>query len=300
MNNPHNVPDKLKNMDWYAIACKVRAKYEKLKKNSHNLENSLLGYQKEIEDKERVIYEQNQELEVFQENVNTLYRQIEEDKINIKEQKLLIEKLAQELKDSQIQRGALERECSLLQENYNQLQYQIKEKEKENKELNIRLQRQQRSTLEYKAALDQYLESPMAEKPKIVQPDKTTIKSWSEVTNPKNTSEPTNINQLSNFAIAPVPSFVNIPLINEEKKEEKKAEITLSEESTKKVENFTENEQKEKVNEEKKVDENIKKKIKTINLLSDIKPSKDESNQNKEDKKIIIDLPDFFKNKREE
>ncbi|AFZ47827.1 hypothetical protein Cyast_1872 [Cyanobacterium stanieri PCC 7202] len=300
MNNPHNVPDKYKSMDWYAIACKVRAKYEKLKENNHNLEKSLLGYQKEIEVKERVIYEQNQELEVFQENVNKLYHQIEEDKAKIREQKLLMEKLAQELKDSQIQRGALERECSLLQENYNQLQYQIKEKEKENKELNIRLQRQQRSTLEYKAALDQYLESPVAQKPKIIQSDKTTIKSWSEVTNPKNSSEQTNINQLSNFAIAPVPNFVNIPLVNEDKKKVEKEEIKPSQELEKKEEKPLDNEIKEEEINEKKKQENIQKKIKTINLLSDIKPSKDESNKNKEDQKIIIDLPDFFKNKREE
>jgi len=209
MNTPQNLPEKLRNLDWYAIACKVREKYEKLKEKATNLEKSLVGYQKEIKAKDVIINEQNQDLDAHKETVNKLYRKLEDDTGKIKNQQLLIEKLAQDLKDSQTQRGRLERDCSFLQENYNQLQYQVREKEKENQELNARLQRQQRSTLEYKAALDKYLQSSSTDKPPVTSAEKTTIKSWSEVRNPKGNADNPTITQLSNFAIAPVPNFVN-------------------------------------------------------------------------------------------
>ncbi|AUC62173.1 hypothetical protein AA637_13915 [Cyanobacterium sp. HL-69] len=339
MNTPQNLPEKLRNLDWYAIACKVREKYEKLKEKATNLEKSLVGYQKEIKAKDVIINEQNQDLDAHKETVNKLYRKLEDDTGKIKNQQLLIEKLAQDLKDSQTQRGRLERDCSFLQENYNQLQYQVREKEKENQELNARLQRQQRSTLEYKAALDKYLQSSSTDKPPVTSAEKTTIKSWSEVRNPKGNADNPTITQLSNFAIAPVPNFVNIPLLDNVKKLVNKSSDTPETQETKpQNHDDTATHHGEKVGEEKVAQKPEDKKIedekpskadvstskpteikqsqpknipqeskdnqdnlvkKNIDLLSEIKPSKKDNNKNS-DKRGVIDIPYFLKNNRQD
>ncbi|MGY6530772.1 MAG: hypothetical protein ACXITR_12690 [Cyanobacterium sp.] len=341
MNSPQNLPEKLRNLDWYAIACKVREKYEKLKERATNLEKSLLGYQKEIKAKDTLINEQNRDLDGHKDTINKLCRKLEDNTDKIKSQQLLIEKLAQDLKDSQTQRGSLERDCSFLQENYNQLQYQIKEKEKENQELNVRLQRQQRSTLEYKAALDKYLQSSSTtDKPQITNPEKSTIKSWSELRNSKSNADNLNITQLSNFAIAPVPNFVNIPLVDKTKKPTHQPSDTTD--TTKKQHHQDDNNgehnhinkeniaqekpDKKTIDEEKQSSNNLplstpksaevkdnsetqppqksqdtqdKTIKKNIDLLSEIKPSKQDYN-NDNNKKGVIDIPYFLKNNRDD
>jgi len=181
MNKPHNLPPNLQNVDWYAIAIKIRRKYEALQQTVQNLEKSLTGYQKELKKKDIVLEQRNREIEKYKNELNNFTNQLEEKQDNKNQQQQLIEKLTLELKESQVQRGRLERECSLLQENYNQQEYQLKEKEKENKELNIRLQRQQRVTLEYKAVLDRHLEGSSHSEHDIINQGKSSIKSWSEL-----------------------------------------------------------------------------------------------------------------------
>ncbi|MBE9223165.1 hypothetical protein IQ215_10705 [Cyanobacterium stanieri LEGE 03274] len=332
MNSPQDLPEKLRHMDWYAIACKVRVKYEKLKEKVTYLEQSLLGYQKEVEGKDKIINEQNRQLDNHGVTLNQLYIKVDDATQQINHQQLLIEKLSQDLKDSQTQRGRIERECSLLQESYNQLQYRIRDRERENQELNVRLQRQQRTTLEYKAALDKYLHSS-TDKPKMVSTEKDTIKSWSEISKSKDDSS---ISPLSNFTIAPVPNFVNIPLVDDNKKpmedspqvkdnttqepvinnietssqevdnlEMEKQEVTQEDNTQIKEDRIVSNNvdisemqpDKVKDNNTNEVSQSLEDKIikKNMDLSLGIKPPK----QNHKDQKIIIDLPDFFKNKRD-
>ncbi len=198
MNKPHNLPPNLQNIDWYAIALKVRRKYEALQQTVQNLEKSLTGYQKELKKKDIVLEQKNGEIEKYKNELNQFTNQLEEKQDNKNQQQQLIEKLTLELKESQVQRGRLERECSLLQENYNQQEYQLKEKEKENKELNIRLQRQQRVTLEYKAVLDRHLEGFSHTEYDLINPRKSPIKSWSELnSNSSNSQNQVNTKWLS-------------------------------------------------------------------------------------------------------
>ena len=95
----------------------------------------------------------------------------------IKTQQDNISQLSQELEKIQQQTARLERECSLLQENYNEEQNKLKQIEAENKDLRIRLQRQQRYNLQYKTALDQFLDTSSISNR---DSDGLGIKSWAD------------------------------------------------------------------------------------------------------------------------
>jgi chromosome segregation ATPase len=178
MNSSQSSPipkPSLTNMDWYAIACKIRKQNQELKEKTVQLE--------------KIIEEQKNQMKV------PVIKNQEYQK-----QKSVIESLNSELKKNQQLAAGLERECSLLQDKYNEIQHQLKQTEKENKELQIRLQRQQRYNIQYKAALDQYLTVSSPTSPDV---ESLRIESWSEdrphspIQNPSInlSSEDKNINQ---------------------------------------------------------------------------------------------------------
>lgn len=154
----NQAPNPNSQLDWYSIACKIRAKYETQQQKLTDLEQSLLGYQKELVKKDSLIQEQKNMITSQQNSLKNAQNKLSQQKNIYEKQQILLEKLTLELQESQHQRARLERECSLLQDRYSQKEYELKEKEQENKQLQIRLQRQQRSTLEYKSTLDQVLE----------------------------------------------------------------------------------------------------------------------------------------------
>ncbi|MBF2055961.1 MAG: hypothetical protein IGQ45_01810 [Cyanobacterium sp. T60_A2020_053] len=161
MNQPPNPNPKL---DWYGIACKIRAKYEAQQQKLTDLEQSLVGYQKELVKKDTQIQEQKNIIISKQSSLKNAQIKLNQQKSVYEKQQLLLEKLTLELQESQHQRAKLERECSSLQDRFCQKEYELKEKDQENKQLQVRLQRQQRSTLEYKSTLDKVLENKNSEK----------------------------------------------------------------------------------------------------------------------------------------
>ncbi|TVQ44817.1 MAG: hypothetical protein EA365_09120 [Gloeocapsa sp. DLM2.Bin57] len=92
-----------------------------------------------------------------QENPETelLINQLEIAQQTIKNQQLMIETLSRQLAETQEHLSNLERECSQVQDNYNQQTYKLLETEKQLQELHGRLLRQQRYTLEYKTVLEE-------------------------------------------------------------------------------------------------------------------------------------------------
>jgi hypothetical protein len=286
MNKPHNLPPNLQNIDWYAIALKIRKKYEALQQTVQNLEKSLTGYQKELKKKDIVLEQKNGEIEKYRNELNQFTNHLEEKQDNKNQQQQLIEKLTLELKESQVQRGRLERECSLLQENYNQQEYQLKEKEKENKELHIRLQRQQRVTLEYKAVLDRHLEGSSHTEYALINPRKSPIKSWSEL----NYSSSNSQNQVNTKWLSDQEEDKSLFDIEKEEKKVESEDIIepISDETT--LENQEKNEVESAiVDQEKKEEESGKK---------DIESSLETRNGNKNipknnRKKFMIDFPNF-------
>lgn len=176
MTTPDSHKSSLTNKDWYAIACKIRTQNQQLKQEISELKTFIEEQKKQIKDQviENKKYESKiQELEIA---VNHSHIPREEQNEQYQKQKMVIENLTKELKKTQQLAANLERDCSLLQDSYNECQYLLKQKEKENKELQVRLQRQQRYNAQYKTALDHYLTN--SDTPKEV--NSLGIKSWSD------------------------------------------------------------------------------------------------------------------------
>ncbi len=182
----------LANADWYQIACKIRHQNRELKAQISELEE-LTSRQKqeideqriELEKQDNLFQQQEQKINNLNTELNSQLNQVESTNQGDEKQQLLIESLSQELQQVQQQAARLERECSYLQDKYNQQEHLLKQKEKENIELQIRLQRQQRYNLQYKSALDQYLQSnpdnsPVSEENLSNQSENPIIKPWNQ------------------------------------------------------------------------------------------------------------------------
>lgn len=196
MNNPMNKSN-LANKDWYAIACKIRKQNDELKEEIKRLETLINEQKQQI--KVQVI--KNQDFQKskgeYDKKIKDLETKINDSQIRIlqqneqyQKQKLVIENLSQELKKTQQLAANLERDCSLLQDKYNESQYLLQQKEKEIKELSVRLQRQQRYNVKYKTALDHYL-SNSSSPPDV---NSVGVKSWSEDND--NTQENSTLNNI--------------------------------------------------------------------------------------------------------
>jgi hypothetical protein len=75
-------------------------------------------------------------------------------------QQILIETLTGQLESSQERVAQMERECALTQQRYSEQSHQLVQAESASRDLRTRLQRQQRYTLQFKAALEKCLEVP--------------------------------------------------------------------------------------------------------------------------------------------
>jgi hypothetical protein len=154
----------LTDKDWYAIACKIRKQNQEFKEKTNQLETIIEEQKNQIkvqviknQDQNNLIEEQHLKIETLEIKINNYEDKFNKKNLQYQKQKLIFDDINGELKKMQQLAAGLERECSLLQDKYNEIQHQLKQKEKENKELHIRLQRQQRYSSQYKAALDQYL-----------------------------------------------------------------------------------------------------------------------------------------------
>lgn len=154
----------LTDKDWYAIACKIRKQNQEFKEKTVKLETIIEEQKQQIkvqviknQDQNILIEEQHQKIKAIDLKIIHYEDKIAQKDQQYQKQKSILDSVNSELKKNQQLAAGLERECSLLQDKYNEIQHQLKQKEKENKELQIRLQRQQRYNTQYKAALDQYL-----------------------------------------------------------------------------------------------------------------------------------------------
>ena len=196
----------IKEMDWYAIACKIRSQNQKLKQKVADLEAVIEEQKQQIkvqviknQDSESLINEQEEIKLELENEISEYEEEIRQKEEQIETQQSTISELVQELEKIQQQTARLERECSLLQENYNDQQNKLKQVEAENKDLRIRLQRQQRYNLQYKTALDQFLDTSSQNNRDF---DSLGIKSWSE-----NDTEVNAMNGTNGFAsVEPITS----------------------------------------------------------------------------------------------
>lgn len=110
---------------------------------------------------ESMLNQQTQELAAAQEQIKSLFQQLETALQNFQNQENFLETYKAQLQINQQRLAQLERECALLQTNYNEQSQQLSQSEISCRELRTRLMRQQRQTLQFKAALEKCLETPV-------------------------------------------------------------------------------------------------------------------------------------------
>jgi DNA repair exonuclease SbcCD ATPase subunit len=110
---------------------------------------------------ESMFNQQNQELSAAQEQIHSLYQQLETSVQTVQRQEIAIETYKANLEISQQRLAHLERECSLLQTNYSEESQQLLHSENTCRELRTRLMRQQRQTMQFKSALEKCLDTPI-------------------------------------------------------------------------------------------------------------------------------------------
>ncbi|NJO79614.1 MAG: hypothetical protein HC827_14610 [Cyanobacteria bacterium RM1_2_2] len=101
-----------------------------------------------------------QDWTTVQEQITTLFNQLEFAHQTNQRQQILIETLTSQLENGQERVAQLEREAALLQQRYNEQTQLLSKSEGTCRDLQARLQRQQRYTLQFKAALEKCLEMP--------------------------------------------------------------------------------------------------------------------------------------------
>jgi hypothetical protein len=110
---------------------------------------------------ESMLSQQAQELAAAQEQIRSLYQQLETTTASAQRQESLVESSKAQLEINQQRLAQLERECALIQSNYNEQSHHLVQAETTCRELRTRLMRQQRQTLQFKAALEKCLETPV-------------------------------------------------------------------------------------------------------------------------------------------
>jgi hypothetical protein len=108
---------------------------------------------------ESILKDQAQEVSATQEQIQSLYQQLDTSQQNVQRQEALIETYKSQLEFSQQRLAQLERECALLQSHHQEQSQHLLHSENACKELRTRLMRQQRQTLQFKAALEKCLET---------------------------------------------------------------------------------------------------------------------------------------------
>lgn len=151
--------------DWFALAQKMRQRNRRLHEQVMELRQALKDKQEALHlelmrsrDKESIIAQQAEEMNTVQEQMGRLFHALESSHQAAVRQQILIETLSEQLQSSQERIAQLERECALTQHRYNEQSNQLIQANNTCRELRDRLSRQQRQTLQFKAALEKSLE----------------------------------------------------------------------------------------------------------------------------------------------
>jgi hypothetical protein len=154
-----------KDADWFALAQKMRQRNRRLLDQVTQLKTALKEKQEALHsevmrsrDRETLLAQQTEELNIVQEQLTRLFHTLESSHQAAQRQQILIETLSEQLQSSQERIAQLERECALTQQRYNEQSHQLLQAANTCRELRTRLHRQQRQTLQFKAALEKSLE----------------------------------------------------------------------------------------------------------------------------------------------
>lgn len=137
------------------------AQVEGLTEALRDTEAELQRQKKRANVTESMLAQQNQELAAAQSQIELLFQQLETSQQNVQRQEVLMETYRANLETSQQKLAKIERECAHLQAVYQEQSQQLNQSETVCRELRTRLMRQQRQTLQFKAALEKCLDSPL-------------------------------------------------------------------------------------------------------------------------------------------
>lgn len=137
------------------------AQVKQLKQELAEAEKILQWQKKRSSVTDSMLNQQTQELATAQAQIQSLFQQLETAVQTVQSQELFIETHKAQLQLSQQRIAQLERECTLLQTNYSEQSQQLLHSENTCRELRTRLIRQQRQTLQFKAALEKCLDTPV-------------------------------------------------------------------------------------------------------------------------------------------
>lgn len=153
--------------DWFALAQKMRQRNRRLLDQVNQLKAALQQKQEALhseitrsQQRETQLTQQTEELNTLHEQLGRLFNALESSHQASGRQQILIETLSEQLQSGQERIAQLERECALTQQRYNEQSHQLLQAANTCRELRTRLQRQQRQTLQFKAALEKSLEMP--------------------------------------------------------------------------------------------------------------------------------------------
>ena len=183
-------------MDWQRVAHKLREYNRKLLKKVFRLEQELAEidnkFTKHIEKSENsdaLLVRQAEELESAQAKIALSLEKLASSQRQIEERELVIKQLSEQHELSLQQAAQLERECTLLQEKYNQKAFEVVAKERENQTLQSELDRQQHNALQQEAELKRYQEAELRKEQAASRnqnyPHNRFIQPWSSSTIPE-------------------------------------------------------------------------------------------------------------------
>lgn len=151
----------------FLLAAELRQRNRDLLVRVNHLEKAYAECQEALQaqkvrsqSQETLLAQASEQLKASQEQVTRLFRELESSHQAAQRQQILIETLTQQLENSQERIAQLERECAFTQQRYNEQSHQLFQSENHARELSARLHRQQRQTLQFKAALEKCLEMP--------------------------------------------------------------------------------------------------------------------------------------------
>ncbi|MBD2120634.1 hypothetical protein [Trichocoleus sp. FACHB-262] len=140
------------------------------------------------QEQETILAQQSEELTAADEHIARLMHELECSHQAAQRQQILVETITAQLENSQERVAQLERECALTQQRYNEQTHAVMQAENICRDLRSRLHRQQRYTLQFKAALEKCLDvsSPCHE----AHPDLTASSAIPSPTKARSTQKP--------------------------------------------------------------------------------------------------------------
>ncbi|NES99547.1 MAG: hypothetical protein F6K62_19125 [Sphaerospermopsis sp. SIO1G2] len=135
------------------------AQVEQLKQELAEAEKILQWQKKRSTVTESILSQQAQDLTTSQKQIHSLFQQLEAATQTVHNQEMFINTHKSQLQISQERVAQLERECTLLQTKYSEQSQNLLSSENTCRELSTRLIRQQRQTLQFKAALEKCLDT---------------------------------------------------------------------------------------------------------------------------------------------